>query len=150
MPKRNWKKHQKNTSPESLLTSILTSKNLPKSLQNRPGTRKNGGLDEACFATLCKLPANRRKLTEVVVCKASKWPRIWLGLLHPSIYPSIHWSAPRRPNHQSKFFNLKRFTQISPEKNSKNPTETFPTTSPNHTKTLAKPSQNRFKNDQTS
>ena len=63
-------------------------RNLPKSLQNRPGTRKNGGLDEACFATLCKSRGSRRKLTGLSVCKASKWLRIWLGLLHPLICPS--------------------------------------------------------------
>ena len=31
-----------------------------------------------------------------------------------SINRSIDWSAPRRPNHQSKFFNLKRFKYVSP------------------------------------
>ena len=81
MPKRNRWKHQKNTSPKSIWTSILTSENLPKSLQNRPGTRKNRVSNEARFATLWKSHANRRKATGLSVCKASKRLRIWFGLL---------------------------------------------------------------------
>ena len=89
MRKRSCKNIRKKNSPKSILTSILASQNLPKSLQNPPGTRKNGVSNEACFATLWKSPANRRKSTELIVCKAFKWLGIWLGLLHPSIHPSI-------------------------------------------------------------
>ena len=66
-------------------------------------------LNEACFATLWNSPASRRKLTGAGVCKASKGLRIWLGLL----YLSIYWSAPRRPNHQSKVCNLTCSSHIS-------------------------------------
>ena len=59
------------------------------------------------------------------------------------------WSAPRRPNHQSKVFNLKRFTHVSPNamrdsrtKSSQNPSKTFPKHSQNPFKTLPKSSQN--------
>ena len=87
-------------------------------LQNPLKSLRKAMRNEACFATLCNSPGSRRKLTETMVCIASKWLRIWLGLLHPSsqpsinpsihqsINPSIHWSAPRRPNHPSKSCNL--------------------------------------------
>ena len=38
--------------------------------------------------------------------KANDWS------IHPSIHLSIHWSAPRRPNHQSKFCNLECCTHV--------------------------------------
>ena len=48
----------------------------PKIVANRPGTQKNAVLDEACFATLWNSPANRRKASQLVVCKASIRPNI--------------------------------------------------------------------------
>ena len=79
------KMHSKITSKKILenrvCASILASQNLPKSL---PKATWN----EACCATLWKLLGNRRKSTQVIVCKASKWLFIWLGLLHPLICPS--------------------------------------------------------------
>ena len=122
MPKSRSKKTSKKTSQKSMLASVLASQNHPKSLQNRPGARKNRVSNEACFATLWSPPANRRKVTGVGVCKASKGLRIWLGLLYLSIYLSIYWSAPRRPNHQSKVCNLTCSTHISahPTRQSKN------------------------------
>ena len=48
----------------------------PKTSPNRPGSRKNGVSNEACFATLWKPPASRRTLTGIIVCKASIWLRI--------------------------------------------------------------------------
>ena len=72
--------HSKNASQKiaqkSICASILASQPLPKSSQNRPGTRKNAVLDEACFATLCNPPGNRRKVSGAVVCKASIRPGI--------------------------------------------------------------------------
>ena len=50
----------------------------------RKSTRK-ATQNEARFATLWKPPGTRRKLTGIIVCKASKWLGIWLGLLHPLI-----------------------------------------------------------------
>ena len=50
----------------------------PKSTRD---AKKIRVLDKACFATLWTPPRNRRKLTETIVCKASKRLGIWLGLL---------------------------------------------------------------------
>ena len=66
-------------------------------LQKPSKSRRKATLNEACFATLCNLRGNRRKSTGGIVCKASKWLRIWLCLLHPSIHPSIHQDCPRSP-----------------------------------------------------
>ena len=66
-------------------------------------------LNEACFATLWKSPQSRRKSTGVIAFGLPIWLRIWLGLL----YLSIYWSAPRRPNHQSKVCNLTCSSHIS-------------------------------------
>ena len=70
--------------------------------------------NEACFATLWDLPGSRRKSTGGIVFGLPIWLRIWLGLLY--------WSAPRRPNHQSKVCNLTCSTHISAQwtKESKN------------------------------
>ena len=73
MPKRNWQKHQKKTSPKS----ILASPNLPKSMKSHKISKTN----EACFATLCNPRASRRKLTGVIAFGPPIWLRIWLGLL---------------------------------------------------------------------
>ena len=53
-----------------------------------PKSLRKATLNEACFATLWKPPGNRRKSTGGIVCKASKWLRIWLGLLYLLICPS--------------------------------------------------------------
>ena len=63
---------------------LLTKKKNPSKLL-RKATR-----NEACFATLWKSPGSRRKATGPIVCKASKWLRIWLGLLHPQL--TFPWS----------------------------------------------------------
>ena len=122
---------------------------LPKSLQNRPGTRKKAVLDEACLATLWNLRGNRRKLTGLGVGKASKRLRIWLGFLHPSIHPSIHWHSLCRPHHEfiyslacaesskKSMQNRTKFFQKSPQ----NPPKTDPQSFQNPSKTLFKPSQ---------
>ena len=57
----------------------------PKTSPKPNWTRIYRVSNDVCFATLWKPHGNRRKLTGVGVCKASKWLRIWLGLLHPSI-----------------------------------------------------------------
>ena len=54
-------------------------------LQNPLKSLRKATRNEACFATLWKLPRSRRKATGPIACWASKWLRIWLGLLHPSI-----------------------------------------------------------------
>ena len=86
----HYKKKAEKTLKKSILAFILASQNLPKSLRNPLKSFLKMTLNEACFATPCKLPASRWKLTGAMVCKASKWLGIWLGLLHPSIHPSIH------------------------------------------------------------
>ena len=122
MPKRNWKKAWNKTIPKSILTSILTSQNLPKSLQNQPGTRKNGMSNEACFAKPCASPAPRPKPAGLGALELSPWSFKGLGLLCLSVSLSLClsvslslclsvslslcWSAPRRPNHRSKFLNI--------------------------------------------
>ena len=94
MKKRIRKRHCKITSQKSMLASILASQSVPKSFPKPSKSLQKATLNEACFATLWKLPATRRKSTEVVVCKASKWLRIWLGLLYLSIYLLICPSSP--------------------------------------------------------
>ena len=98
MFKRNEKTMSKKKLGKWNLGGHLAFQNPRKSA---PKAMKN----EACVATLWKSRGTRRKPTGGIACKASKWLCIWLGLLH--------WSAPRRPNHQSKFFNRKRFTHVS-------------------------------------
>ena len=75
------KKHCKKTSQKLILASILASQTLSKSLQNPRKSLRKAMQNGPCFATLWDSPRNRRKATEVVVCKASKWLGIWLGLL---------------------------------------------------------------------
>ena len=89
MPRRIRKKHRKVTPKKSVLASILASQNLSKSLQNLEKSLHKATGNEACFATLWKSRANRRKLTGIGVCKASKGLRIWLGLLYLSILGAL-------------------------------------------------------------
>ena len=72
IPKRTRKKHRKKASQKSILASILTSEILQKPPKSLPKATQN----EAGFATLWNSPGSRRKLTEGIVCKASKWLRI--------------------------------------------------------------------------
>ena len=72
MPKRTRKKHRKKTSKKLILASILASKILPKWLPNPPKSLRKAMRNEACFATLWKLPRSRRKSTGIIVCRASK------------------------------------------------------------------------------
>ena len=76
MQKRIRKKNIEKNSEKSTLASILASQNLRKSLQNPKKSLREAKRNEARAATLWKLPGPRRKSTEVVVCKASKWLRI--------------------------------------------------------------------------
>ena len=109
MPKCTRKKHRKTTTWKSILASVLASQNRPKSLLKPPKSLLQAMLNEACFATLWKSPGSRRKPTGVATSGLRNWLCIWLGLL----YLSIYWSAPRRPNHQSKVCNLTWSTHIS-------------------------------------
>ena len=95
MQNRTRKKHRKKP-PKNRSWPLFWP---PETSQNPSKSLRKATLSEACFATLCKSPTNRRKATGVIVCKASIWLRIWLGLLHPSIHPSIHWDSLGRPNH---------------------------------------------------
>ena len=73
MKNRIRKKHCKITSQKSMLASILASQSAPKSLPKPSKSLQKAMLNEACFATLWKPRANRRKSTGLSVCKASKW-----------------------------------------------------------------------------
>ena len=58
MPKRNWKKHQKNTSSESILTSILTS----ETFQNRSKIDQGREKTEVWTKLVSRRYANRAEL----------------------------------------------------------------------------------------
>ena len=109
-----WFRASKNRPKFDVKTySKITSKKEPRKsnfwvhfgLQNPRKSVPKAMLNEACFATRCNPPGSRRKLTEAIAFGLSKRLRIWLGLLY--------WSAPRRPNHQSKVCNLTCSTHIS-------------------------------------
>ena len=72
----HYKKTAEKTLKKSILVSILASPNLLKPFRNPHKTPCKATQDEARSATLWKAPGPRRKLTETVVCKASKWLRI--------------------------------------------------------------------------
>ena len=76
-PKRIREKHRKKPRKNRFWPPFW----LPKPSQNGSKSDPERLQNEACFATLCKLPASRRKSTGLSVCKASKWLGIWLGLL---------------------------------------------------------------------
>ena len=114
-PKVDTKTQSKITSKNKARTSNFRSHlGFPKPSKSTPKAM----LNEACFATLWKPPASRRKSTGVATSGLRNWLCIWLGLF----YLSIYWSAPRRPNHQSKVCNLTCSTHISAQwtKESKN------------------------------
>ena len=114
-PNFNVKKLSKMTSKKKALKSNL---GIDFGLPNPPKLLQKAMLNEAGFATTCNSPGSRRKSTGAIALGLPIWLRIWLGLL----YLSIYWSAPRRPNHQSKVCNLTCSTHISahPTRQSKN------------------------------
>ena len=70
LPKNVSKRHSKTTSKKLAKKSNF---GIHFGFQNRPRWLRKATQNEACFATLCKLPGSRRKLTGGSVCKASKW-----------------------------------------------------------------------------
>ena len=74
-------------------------------LQNPSKSLRKAKRNEAICTTLWKSPQSRRKPTGVIAFGPPIWLRIWLGLLY--------WSAPPRPNHQSKVCNLTCSSHIS-------------------------------------
>ena len=102
MPKRIQKKASKKSRTKFDFGSILASQNLLKSLRKPRKSLPEAMSNEACFATLCKLPRSRRKSTGIMVCKASKWLGIWLGLLDLPLVALII-----KANHQRKFLDIK-------------------------------------------
>ena len=73
-PSINYKKISGHSN--EMVEKLKKSQNLAKFVQNCHISHLKAMQNEACFATLWTSPGSRRKLTEVVVCKASKWLRI--------------------------------------------------------------------------
>ena len=100
MPKRARKKDRKNTSQKSILASILGSKTLPKSIKIplKSDVKRSSFRDAMQTA---------RKSSQLNGNQAFWTAKMAMHMIRstPSIHPSIHWSAPRRPNHR-KFFDF--------------------------------------------
>ena len=69
MQNRTRKKHRKKP-PKNRSWPLFWP---PETSQNPSKSLRKATLSEACFATLCNSPTNRRKVTGAMPCKASKW-----------------------------------------------------------------------------
>ena len=94
----------KNLTDHDIWPPFWPSKTFPKSTQHRKNSEKNPSKKNVEK----QAPWNHRNPSHI---KLFGTPAD-----HPTTLPMIStsWSAPRRPNHQSKSFNLKCFTHVSP------------------------------------
>ena len=103
---RSTKASQKNL-PESILASIFAPQEHPNSLPKALKSLRKAMLNEACVATLCKSPANRRKSSHLRASRLSLGSFKGLGLLdQPLVALILNFGSPKPSRIAPKSFKI--------------------------------------------